>query len=124
MKKVLNKVEGMNFKWAFAIFFAALAVFGIVAMIAGAADAGMWLERLTLTRLRTGMFSTIEDTIRFFSYMFLAGFHVLLALWVHADSKKRASKKKGLVVLTLITGLIGYLVYMIKRTDGAVAGGK
>ncbi|MCL2855045.1 MAG: hypothetical protein FWE21_05435 [Defluviitaleaceae bacterium] len=122
MKKVIEKVEGMNFKKAFILFFAALAAFGVIfaiVMVASGNAEGMtalW-ERLTFDRLRGRMFTDIQGTFRFFGYLFLVGFNALLALWVYVDSKKNNGHKALWPALTLLTGLIGWLVYMIKRVD-------
>jgi len=119
---MFNKTESINFKKAFMIFFAALLGFGVIYVIAmtasgyGSELSVLW-ERITLARLRGRMFNDIQGTFRFFSYLFLIGFNTLLALWVYADGKKHSSPKALWSVLTLITGLIGWLVYMIRRVD-------
>ena len=117
MKTLLQKAEGFNFTKVFTIFFLAFVVFGILAFTVGVADPGHLLERVTLTRFRGRMFVDAESTFRFFSYMFLLGFNVLLALWVYADGKKNNAHRALWPVLALVTGLIGWLVYMIKRVD-------
>jgi len=122
MKTMLERTEGINFKKAFAIFFAALVGFGIIYAIAMAAsgnasELAMWWERITFARLRGRMFTDLQGTFRFFGHLFLIGFNALLALWVYVDGKKHNSRKIFLPILTLITGLIGWLIYMIKRLD-------
>ncbi|MCL2620695.1 MAG: hypothetical protein FWD97_07160 [Defluviitaleaceae bacterium] len=119
---MFNKIEGLNFKKVFIVFFAALVGFGItyaIVMTASGygADLAVWADRLTFARFRGRMFTDIQGTFRFFGYMFLVGFNALLALWVWVDSKKAGTRKTGLAVLTLFTGLVGWLVYMIKREE-------
>ena len=119
---MLNKMEGINFKKAFAIFFATLLGFGIIYVIAMTAsgygsELAIWWERITFARFRGRMFTDVQSTFRFFAHLFLIGFNALLALWVYADGKKNNSHKALLPVLTLFTGLIGWLVYMIRRAD-------
>ena len=118
-----NKMESINFKKAFVIFFIALAVFGVffaVSMTIGGYWSGGFgglIERLTFARLRERMFVDTQSTFRFFGLLFLAGFNVLLALWVYVDSKKQNRHRAIWFALTLISGLIGWLVYMIGRLD-------
>ena len=66
------------------------------------------------------MFTDILGTFRFFGYLFLLVFHALLALWVYTDCKKLGSHRALWPVLTLITGLIGWLIYLIGRVDRIV----
>jgi len=124
MKTLLEKAEGINFKRTFIIFFAALLGFGIIYIIAiaasgNASELAVWWERITLARLRGRMFTDMQGTFRFFAHLFLIGFNALLALWVYADGKKYNIHKVTWPILTLFTGLIGWLVYMIKRLDRA-----
>jgi len=119
---MLNKMEGINFKKAFAIFFVALIGFVIIYAIAMAAsgngsELALWWERITLVRLRRRMFTDLQGTFRFFGYLFLIGFNALLALWVYADGKRNNSHKTIFPILTLFTGLIGWLIYMIRHVD-------
>jgi hypothetical protein len=122
MKTLFSKAEGMNFKKAFITFFAALLGFGVIYFVVMAAtgnwsEASVLLERLTFARLRGRMFTDVAGTFRFFGHLFLIGFNVLLAMWVYVDGKKHSSHKKFYPILTLFTGLIGWLVYMISRVD-------
>ena len=122
MKTLFKKAEDINFKKTFTIFFAALLGFGVIFFVFMAVS-GNWsetsvlLERLTLARLRGRMFTDAAVTFRFFSYLFLLGFNALLALWVYADGKKHGNHKALWPVLTLFTGLIGWLIYLIGRVD-------
>jgi len=122
MKTMFEKTDGINFKRTFIIFFAALVGFIVIYAIAMTASGNaseltvLW-ERITLARFRGRMFADIQGTFRFFSRLFLIGFNALLALWVYADGKKHNSHKVFWPVLTLFTGLIGWLIYMIKRLD-------
>ena len=122
MKTLFSKTEYMNFKKAFITFFAALLGFGVIYLVVMAAtgnwnEASVLLERITFARLRSRIFADVAGTFRFFSYLFLLGFNALLALWVYADSKKHGSHRALWPVLTLITGLIGWLIYLIGRVD-------
>jgi len=122
MKTLFERTEGINFKKAFAIFFAALVGFGIIYAITMAAsgnasELAIWWERITFARLRGRMFTDVQGTFRFFGHLFLIGFNALLALWVYVDGKKHYSHKALWPALTLFTGLIGWLIYMIKRLD-------
>jgi len=122
MRTLINKTESINFKKVFTTFFAALGGFVIIYLTFmvingdGITLANFW-NRITFAGLRGRVFSDILVTFRFFSYLFLAGFHVILALWVYADSKKYNCYKKVFPLLTLITGVIGWLIYMISRVD-------
>ena len=119
MKTLFSKTEDINFKKAFITFFAALMGFGVIYVVVMAAtgnwgEASVLLERITLTRFRTRI---AADPFRFFGHLFIIWFNALLALWVYADSKKHGSHRALWPVLTLITGLIGWLIYLIKRID-------
>ena len=124
MKNSFEKVESINFKKLFAAFFIALGIFAIAfvssMLISGEADFARVLERITLARLRGRMFTDVRSTFRFFSYFFLIGFNALLALWVYVDGKKMGSHRALWPALTLITGLIGWLIYLIRRVDRIV----
>ena len=121
MKNTFERVEGINFKELFAAFFIAFGIFAIAfissMLLSGEADFARLLERITLARFRERMFTDIRSTFRFLSYLFLIGFNALLALWVYADSKKHGGHRALWPVLTLITGLIGWLIYLIRRVD-------
>ena len=122
MKKLFTKTEDINFKKAFTIFFATLLGFGVIYFVVMAAtgnwgEASVLWERITFARFRARMFTDVAGTFRFFSYLFLLGFNALLALWVYADSKKHGSHRALWPVLTLITGLVGWLIYLIGRVD-------
>ena len=121
MKNSLERAESINFKKLFAAFFIALGIFAVAfvssMLLSGEADFARLIERLTFARIRGRMFTDVRSTFRFFSYLFLIGFNALLALWVFADGKKRGRHRALWPVLTLITGLIGWLVYMINRVD-------
>jgi len=119
---MLSKIENINFRKIFVIFFVALLGFGIVfaiAMIASGngSELALWWDRITLARIRGRMFADIQNTFRLIGYLFLVGFNVLLTLWVHVDGKKHKCYKAIFPVLTLFTGLIGWLIYMIKRVE-------
>jgi len=124
MKNSLEKAESINFKKVFAIFFIAFAIFAIAFIsftaLNGYADFGRWLERLTFARFRERMFTDVLGTFRFFGYLFLLVFNALLALWVYVDGKKHNSHKALWPALTLITGLVGWLIYLIGRVDHVV----
>ena len=62
-------------------------------------------------RMTTGGF----DIFRFLGRTFQIAFHILLALWVYADSKKHERNKILWSVLTLFTSVIGYVLYLIVR---------
>jgi len=117
-----SNIESINFKRVFTIFFVALIGFGIIYDIAMTANGNsielsrLW-ERLTLSGLRVRMFTDLQSTFRFIGWIFAVGFNALLALWVYADGKKQNSPKIIWSVLTLVTGLVGLLIYMIKRVD-------
>ena len=105
----------INFKKVFTIFFVAFGIFAVSGIFMGAfgqlADSRL-LERLLLTGFRERLFTDPLVAFRNIGYLFLLTFNALLALWVYADSKK------GLwTVATAITGLIGWLGYMISRKD-------
>ena len=122
MKTMLNRAEGINFKKAFIGFFAALLIFGVIYAIALAVGGNsgelsvLW-ERITLARFRAQIVADPFSIFRVFRVLFVVGFNVLLALWVYADGKKHNSHKAIWPLLTLITGLIGWLAYLIKRVD-------
>jgi len=125
MKTLFAKAEVMNFKKAFITFFAAFLGFGIIYFAVMAAtgnwsEASVLLERLTFARFRGRMFTDVRGTFRFFGYLFLLVFNALLALWVYADSKKHGSHRALWPALTLITGLVGWLIYLIGRVDRIV----
>ena len=121
MKNSLERAESINFKKVFMIFFAAFAIFaiGFIAFTAvnGYANFDGLLVRLTFARLRERMFTDVLGTFRFSGYLFLLAFHALLALWVYADDKKLGSHSALWPVLTFITGLVGWLIYLIGRVD-------
>ena len=121
MKNTFARVESINFKKVFAVFFVALGIFTIAfvasMLLSGEADFARLLERLTFARIRWRIFADATGTFRFFSYLFLLGFNVLLALWVYVDGKKHGIHKALWPALTGVTGLIGWLVYMIGRVD-------
>ena len=118
MKTLFTKTEDINFKKAFITFFAALLVFGVIVVVfRNWEDPSVLWERITFAGLRGRMFTDHAVIFRFFGYLFLLGFHALLALWVYADSKKHGSHRALWPVLTLITGLIGWLIYLIGRAD-------
>ena len=108
----------INFKKVFAIFFAALGLFAIIGIFmgvwGGVADSRL-LERLMLTGLRARVFTDPLVAFRMVGYVFLAAFHALLALWVYADCIRRKCKKGLWPAFTFITGLVGWLVYLIGR---------
>jgi len=122
MKTLIERTEDINFKKVFTIFFAALGGFAVIYIlfmaVSGYGDglSALW-NRLTFTRFRERMFTDMLSTFRFFAYLFLVGFHAILALWVYVDGKKHDCHKAFLPVLTLFTGLIGWLIYMIGRAD-------
>ena len=122
METLLKKAEGINFKKAFIGFFAALLIFGIIYVIALAVSGNsstlslLW-ERITLTRFRTRIAANPFHIFRVFRVFFVIGFHALLALWVYVDSKKHNIHQAIWPALTLCTGLIGWLIYLIKRVD-------
>ena len=122
MKTLFAKAEGMNFKKAFITFFTALLIFGVVYIIVLAISSNsgelsaMW-ERLTLARFRAQIVANPLSIFRVFRVLFVIGFNVLLALWVYADGKKHDSHKAFWPALTLFTGLIGWLIYLIRRVD-------
>jgi len=124
MKTLLEKIEGINFKKTFIVFFAALFGFGILyavtMTVSGYGDevSRLW-ERLTFARLRGRMFTDLQGTFRFFASLFLIGFHAILALWVYADGKKYSKRRALWSVLTLFIGVPGCLLYMIRRLDRA-----
>ena len=124
MKNTFERVEGINFKKLFAVFFIALGIFVIAfvssMLLSGEADFARLVERITLARIRGRMFTDVRSTFRFFSYLFLIGFNALLALWVYVDGKKPGSRRALWTALTLITGLVGWLIYLIGRVDRIV----
>ena len=125
MKTMLNRAESINFKKAFVVFFAALLGFGVIYSIFMAtsgygSELAVWLERLAFARFRGRMFADVAGTFRFLSYLFLLVFNALLALWVYVDGKKHNSHRALWPALTLITGLIGWLIYLIGRVDHVV----
>jgi len=122
MKTLIERTKNINFKKVFTTFFVALGSFAIIYIlfmaVSGYGDglSALW-NRLTFARFRERMFTDVLGTFRFFAYLFLAGFHVILTLWVYVDGKKHGCHKTLLPILTLFTGLIGWLVYMIGRVD-------
>jgi len=122
MKTLLERTEGINFRKVFTVFFAALLGFVMIYIVFMMAN-GYWgelsrlWERVTFTRVRGRMFTDILVTFRFLSYLFIVGFNAILALWVYADSKKLGNYKVFWPALTLFTGLIGCLMYLIGRVD-------
>ena len=122
MKTMLKKAEGINFKRAFILFFAVVLFVGVIYAIAlavggsGGELSALW-ERITLARFRTQLAADPLSIFRIFRVLIVVGFNVLLALWVYADGKKLGSHKALWPALTLFTGLIGWLLYLIKRVD-------
>ena len=122
MKTLIERTENINFKKVFTIFFVALGGFAVT-YIAFMAIGGYWdglsalWNRLTFAGFRERIFTDVLSTFRFSGYLFLAGFHVILTLWVYVDGKKHGCHKTLLPILTLFTGLIGWLVYMIGRLE-------
>ena len=110
----------INFKKVFAIFFVALGLFTVVGIFMGAwgalADSRL-LERIMLTGLRERIFADPLVAFRSVGYLFLIAFHAILALWVYTDCRKNENKKGLWSVFTFITGLVGWLIYMISRKD-------
>jgi len=124
MKKVFERTEGINFKRAFIIFFAALLGLWIIRtgfMVAGGhwGDLSVLLERLSFAGLRERVFTDKLVIFRMVSALFVVWFHAILALWVRADGKKHDSDNALWPVLTLFTGLIGWLIYKIQCLDRA-----
>ena len=124
MRTLLEKIQEVNFKKVFIGFFAALVSFGIIYAIVMAANGNtgeltIWWNRITLARIRGRMFTDVQSTFRFFAYLFLFVFNAILALWVYVDNKKHENSKAFWPVFTLFTGLIGWLIYMIRRLDSA-----
>jgi len=122
MKTVFKRTEGINFKRAFIIFFAALLGLWIIRtgfMIAGGhwGDLSVLLERLSFAGLRERVFTDKLVIFRMVSALFVVWFHAILALWVRADGKKNDCYRVLWPVLTLFTGLIGCLAYLIARVD-------
>lgn len=110
----------INFKKIFTIFFITFGLFALVGTFMGAwgdLAGSSLLERLMLTGLRERLFTDLLVTFRSIGYLFLATFHLLLALWVYTDCQKKKSTKRIWVASTFITGLIGYLIYMLGRKD-------
>lgn len=107
----------INFKKVFATFFTALGVFAIAGIFMGAwgnfnlADSRL-LERLLFTGFSARLFTDPLTAFRNVGYLFLITFHALLALWVHSNSKKHFW-----TIFTAITGLIGWLTYLITRRE-------
>ena len=124
MKNTFERMDGINFKKLFAAFFIVLGIFAIAfvssMLLSGEADFARLLERITLARFRVRMFTDVRSTFRFLSYLFLIAFNALLALWVYADAKKHNSHRALWPALTLITGLVGWLIYLIVRVDHIV----
>ena len=110
-------MKQINFKKVFTVFFTAFALFAISGIFMGAwgglADSRL-LERLLLTGFRARVFTDPFAAFRSIGYLFFIAFHVILALWVYADCERRKSKKGLWPVFTLLTGLIGWLVYLIR----------
>jgi hypothetical protein len=52
-----------------------------------------------------------------YGLLIFIGLNAILALWVYVDCKRYNSPKVIWPVLTLISGLIGWLIYLIKRLD-------
>jgi len=122
MKTLIERTGTINFKKVFTTFFVTLGGFAVIYILFMAVSgygeglSALW-NRLTFTRFRERMFTDMLNRFRFFAYIFLIGFHAILALWVYVDGKKHDYHKASLLVLTLFTGLIGWLVYMIGRVD-------
>ena len=122
MKSPNDRIDRINFKKVFATFFAALGVFIAIYLTfmavfgEGIALTNFW-NRLTLAGFRERLFTDIFVSFRLISYLLLAGFHMILASWVYTDSKKHNCYKKTFPLLTVGTGVIGWLVYMIHRVD-------
>ena len=117
-------INQINFKKVFTIFFVALGIFAVSGIFMGAfgqmADSRL-LERLILTGFRERIFSDPLIAFRNIAYFFLFTFNTLLALWVYVDGRKRNNSKILWSVLTLFAGLIGWLIYMIRRFDNVNA---
>ena len=97
-----------NFKKVFTIFFVALGIFALASIAMGGILDTRLLERLLLTGLRERIFTDPMVLFRNIGYLFLITFHGLLAWWVQVNSKNKAW-----TVATAITGLVGWLCYMI-----------
>ena len=91
MKTLIERTEDINFKKVFIIFFAAFSIFVLIGIFVGAwggiADSRL-LERLMLTGFRERIFTDPLVVFRNIGYLFLVGFHMILALWVYVDGKK------------------------------------
>ena len=112
--------QQINFKKVFTIFFVALGLFTVVGISVGVwggiADSRL-LERLMLTGFRERIFSDPLVAFRSIGYLFLIAFNAILALWVYVDGKKHNKHKALWPAFTLLTGLIGWLIYLISRKD-------
>ena len=108
----------VNFKKVFAVFFVAFALFALVGIFMGAwgtvADSRL-LQRLLLTGVRERLFTNPLVLFRNIGYLFLVAFNGILALWVYVDCQKKNVAKKLWPIFTLVTGLVGWLVYQISR---------
>lgn len=65
--------------------------------------------------LWNGRVSIPIRVIGIIGWLFFIAFKLLLCLWVYADSKKHGKSTILWTVLTLLTGLIGWIVYLIAR---------
>ena len=101
----------INFKKVFLIFFGALGLFAMAGIFMGA-----W-GSVADSRLLERLFTDPLAAFRNMGYVFLLAFHGILALWVYVDCQNRGGKKRLWPVCTFITGIIGWLVYMIGRSD-------
>ena len=121
MKTLIERTENINFWKVFTTFFVALGGFAITYFIfmasSGEGVATNLLNRLTLAGFRNRLFTDMLVTFRLVSYVFLLGFHSILALWVYVDGKKYHCYSIAFPVLTLVTGVVGWLIYMIYRVD-------
>ena len=163
MKSLSERIEGLNFKKTFTIFFVAFLVF-VVVYASYMAINGQWSAALNFERSRMEVMrgnvtdqeagairarlgylhrgrlgrlnrnpgdrflrgsarvwnritSTEFGMFHLFGRLFRVAFNVLLALWVYADSKKHGKNKVFWPVLTLLTSIVGWLIYMIVREN-------
>lgn len=122
MKTGIKSLESIHFKKVFVTFFIALGGFAITYLIFMTISqegdyATNLFNRFTLAGFRNRLFTDIFVTFRFISYLFLLVFHCILALWVYVDGKKYHCYKTIFPVMTLVTGVVGWLIYMINRVD-------
>ena len=110
----------INFKKVFTVFFVAFGLFAMVGILMGVwggAEYSRLLERLMLTGFRERLFTDPLVAFRSIGYLFLFTFNALLTLWVCADCQRHGRKKGLWPVFTMLTGLVGWLIYMIMRSD-------